>query len=93
MTLNFSWSWIQWKKTSLGEGPNHWVPSRGRSESAALGVCVHIKTHTLRVLPIHFGRETVPSVQNRHNARYSRSTLIFRGIHHHPHLEQTSQYT
>ena len=22
----------------------HWVPSRGRSESAALGVCVYIKT-------------------------------------------------
>ena len=42
----------------------HWVPSRGRSESAALGVCVYIKslyTHILRVLPIHFGRETVPS--------------------------------
>ena len=35
----------------------------GRSESAALGVCVYIykDTHTLRVLPIHFGRETVPS--------------------------------
>ena len=43
---------------------SHWVPSRGRSESAALGVCMYIKTlytHTLRVLPIHFGRETVPS--------------------------------
>ena len=44
---------------------DHWVPSRGRSESAALGVCVYIYiktyTHTLRVLPIHFGRETVPS--------------------------------
>ena len=24
----------------------HWVPSRGRSESAALGVCVYIKTYT-----------------------------------------------
>ena len=34
----------------------HWVPSRVRSESAALGVCVYI-----RVLPIHFDRETVPS--------------------------------
>ena len=22
--------------------PEHWVPSRGRSESAALGVCVYI---------------------------------------------------
>ena len=41
----------------------HWGPSRGRSESAALGVCVYtsLYTHTLRVLPIHFGRETVPS--------------------------------
>ena len=26
--------------------------------------CVYINTHTLRVLPIHFGRETVPSGQN-----------------------------
>ena len=43
---------------------NHWVPSRGRSESAALGVCVYIQTHTLRVLPIHFDRETVPSAIN-----------------------------
>ena len=45
----------------------HWVPSRGRSESAALGVCVYIKslyTHTLRVLTIHFGREAVPSACN-----------------------------
>ena len=32
----------------------------GRSESAALGECVYY-THTLRVLTIHFGRETVPS--------------------------------
>ena len=40
---------------------DHWVPSRGRSESAALGVCVSLYTHTLRVLPIHYGRETVPS--------------------------------
>ena len=42
----------------------HWVPSRGRSESAALGVCESLYTHTLRVLPIHFGRETVPSGPN-----------------------------
>ena len=48
----------------------HWVPSRGRSESAALGMCVCIErllyTHSLRVLPIHFGRETVPSAFNSH---------------------------
>ena len=25
------------------DGHNHWVPSRGRSESAALGVCVYNK--------------------------------------------------
>ena len=25
-------------------------------------VCMSLYTHTLRVLPIHFGRETVPSV-------------------------------
>ena len=43
------------------------IPSRGRSESAALGVLpIHFGretvpsyTHTPRVLPIHFGRETV----------------------------------
>ena len=35
---------------------DHWVPSRGRSESAALGVCIKsLYTHTVRVLPIHFG--------------------------------------
>ena len=27
-------------------GPTHWVPSRGRSESAALGVCVCLYIHT-----------------------------------------------
>ena len=29
--------------------------------------CVCIYTHTLRVLPIHFGRETVPSVFELHH--------------------------
>ena len=57
----------------------HWVPSRGRSESAALGVCVYIKslyTHTVRHTQIHFGRETVPSVTMCHQALvYCRATI------------------
>ena len=39
-------------------------------------VCIY--THTLRVLPIHFGRETVPSVIIHSNNEMSSEVILYK---------------
>ena len=63
-----------WKSSSNALG----TVSRPKWIGSTRSVCVSLYTHTLRVLPIHFGRETVPSGQMWESEMANTYTMIIK---------------